>query len=160
MHPTANRILRWLTITGFGGYGISALVSGILQVFVRSEAARGVFDILLFVLIQLPSVVSIAISYLTFRRQYRQLFTLLCVITSVVVFCLIMALPDMLGLRHLLKMRSDSPWILFLELPVGLATLIMPFYGASWAYRHAQAIVARFIREETPRHTTPRRTPA
>lgn len=148
-------MLRWLAITGFGGYGIYALVVGILQFYVRTEAVRSAFDFLIFVIIQLPSLVSIAISYFTFRRQYRQLFTLLCAVASVVVFCFIMALPNMLGLRQVLKMWSDSPWILFLELPVGLATLIMPFYGASWAYRRAQAIVARFIHEETSRNITP-----
>ena len=68
-------------------------------------------------------------------------------------FGFIMALPNMLGLRQLLKMWSDSPWILFLELPVGLATLIMPFYGASWTYRRAQSFVERFI----PEDATPRR---
>ena len=146
-------MLRWLAITGFGGYGIYALVVGILQFYVRTEAVRSAFGILLFVLIQLPSVVSIAISYFTFRRQYRQLFTLLCATASVVVFGFIMALPNMLGLRQLLKMWSDSPWILFLELPVGLATLIMPFYGASWTYRRAQSFVERFI----PEDATPRR---
>jgi ABC-type branched-subunit amino acid transport system permease subunit len=150
MHLNTKRTLRWLVIAGFGGYGIYTLVEGVLHVSAKPDVHWAAFWFFLFPVMLVSSGLLIAVAYFVLRRQYRHLCTLVSVLAAVIVFGFLISLPDRLGLQERLRTLDDSPWFLLIALPTSLAALLIPFYGARWAYRRGQAILSRFIHDDTP----------
>jgi hypothetical protein len=143
----AKNTFRWLVIAAFGCYGVYALIDGILGNLTRGNIHRGYWFFLIpFLLVY--SGLFIAVAYLVFRRQYQPLCTLVSAVAALVVFDFLNSLPKRFGLYDWFETRIDSPWA-FIALPLFLAALLIPFYGAGWAYRRGQAFLARFLHDDT-----------
>lgn len=150
MHLNTKNAMRWLVIAGFGGYGIYTLIDGILHVSAKADVHWAAFWFFLLPFMLVYSGLFIAVAYFVLRRQYRHLCTLVSALAAVVVFGFLISLPDRLGLHERLRIWDDSPWAILIALPLSLAALLIPFYGARWAYRRGQAILSRFIHDDTP----------
>ena len=146
VNVNAKSTIRWLVIVAFGCYGVFALIDNTSRVVARGDVHWASF---LFILGY--SGLSIAVAYLVFRRQYRSLGTMISVLAAVVVFgflSFLTSLPMRFGLYERLDPWVDSPWYV-LMLPLTIATLLIPFYGAFLALRRGQAFLARFIHDDT-----------
>lgn len=165
MNPNTKTALRWLVVSGFGGYGIYTLVEGI--VFASSNRDVHSATVWLFVLSSMLaySGLWIAIACFVLRRQYRHLCTLVSVLAAVIVFGFLVSLAFRLRLYERLRAWNDSAWFLLIALPLSLAALLIPFYGARWAFRRGQSILSRFIPDDPHlkkplNHTLPRIKPS
>jgi hypothetical protein len=144
VHLNAKNTVRWLVIAASGCYGGYTLTDGILRALTQGNANwTGSVPFLL-----VCSSLCIAVAYLVFRRQYRFPCTLVSALAAVVVFGFLISLPKRFGLYERVDTWVDSPWA-FIGLPLFLATLFIPFYGARWAYRRGQALFARFVHDDT-----------
>lgn len=148
MNPNTKTALRWLVIIGFGGYGIYTLI----EVSVFASPNRDVHSpaVWLFVLSStlVYSGLWITVACFILRRQYRHLCTLVSVLAAVIVFSFLVCLPFRLGLYERLRAWNDSASFLLIALPLSLAALLIPFYGARWAFRRGQSILSRFIPDD------------
>jgi hypothetical protein len=145
-----KKTLRWLVITGFGGYGIYTLVKDILHVSAKPDVHGAAFWFFLLPFMLVYSGLFIAVAYFVLRRQYRHLCMLVSVLAAVIVFGFLISLTDRLDLPERLRAWDDSPWAILIALTLSLAALLIPFYGARWAYRRGQVILSRFIHDDTP----------
>jgi hypothetical protein len=141
VHLNAKNTVRWLVIAASGCYGVYALIVGISHALTRDR----VFAV---PLLLVCSGLFIAVAYLVFRRQYRFPCTLVSALGALVVFGVLMSLPKRFGLYEWSETWIDSPWA-FIGLPLSLATLLVPFYGAHWAYRRGQAFFGHFVHNDT-----------
>lgn len=151
MHLNTKNTLRWLVIAGFGGYGIYTLANGILDVSAKPVVHWAVFWFFLLPFMLVYCGLFIAVAYFVLRRQYRHLCTLVSLLAAIIVFGFLISLPNRLGLYERLREWGASPGAILIALPFSLAGLLIPFYGARWAYRRGQVILSRFIHDDTPR---------
>ena len=149
----AKTVFRWVAIAGSGGYGVYSLVDSFLRVFAQPDVDWAGFCLVLLPVILFYCGLFIATAYFLFRRQYRNLCTLFSALAAVVVFGFLSSLSERFGLldylHKLTKLTIDSPWISLITLPVSLAAFLVPFYAALWAYRRGQALLSRFVHEDT-----------
>jgi len=133
-----------LVIAASGCYGVYTLIDGILRALTREKAHWAGFWFFLVPFLLVYSGLFIAVAYFVFRRQYRHLCTLVSALAAVVVFAFLISLPKQFGFHEWLDTWIFSPWA-FIGLPLSLAALLIPFYGARWAFRFGQVFLARFI---------------
>ena len=146
----AKILLRWLAIAGFGGYGIYTLIASLLHVLAQPDVHWAVFWFFLLPFMLVYCGLFIATAYFILRRQYRDLCTLVSALAAVVVFGVLISLPENFGVQERLHdWGKDSPWVILIALPVSLAALFIPFYAARWAYRRGQALLSRYVLEGT-----------
>jgi hypothetical protein len=143
VNVNAKSTIRWLAIAALGCYGIFTLVDSGSHRVAHADAHWASFLFLLGY-----SGLFIAVAYLVFRRQYRLLCTLVSAPAALLVFSFLVSLPKQFGLYEWTDKWVDSP-LAFIGLPLSLATLLIPFYSARWAFRHGQAFLARFIHDDT-----------
>ena len=155
MHLNITKILRWLVISGFGGYGIYLLINGILHVLPKPEVHWAFFWFFMLPFMFVFSGLFIAVAYFVLRRQYGRLGKLVSVFAAFVVFSFLLSLPNRLDLPERLYAWVDSPWANLIVLPLMLILLLFPFYGAGWVYRRGQAFLLRFIHDDTSHHMPP-----
>ena len=146
----AKILLRWLAIVGFAVYGAYTLVDGLRRASAQPDVHWAAFWFFLLPSLLVYCGLLIATAYFIFRRQYRHLCTLISALAAVIVFCLLISLPDRFGVQdRLYNLTKDSPWVIVIGLPVSLAALLIPFYAARWAYRRGQALLSRCAHEDT-----------
>jgi len=146
----AKSFIRWFAIAGFGGYGVYSFVDGILHVSTKPDVHWAGFWFFLLPFMLVYCGLFIATAYFILRRQYRHLCTLISALVAVIVFGLLISLPDRFGVRErLFDWTQESPWVVVIAFPVSLAALFIPFYVARWAYRRGQTLLARFFHEDT-----------
>ena len=135
MKTKGEEILRWTAIAVFGGFGAWVLLYGGYSVIIRSNVnwPAAFFPLGFLVLLASPFL---AVAYICFRRQYRELFSVLGVVGAIVVFEVLISMPfHWHVLDSLAGLTEKSPVFAFLGLPVSLLCLFAPFYGATWFYR-------------------------
>jgi len=134
--------IRWLTIGGFAAYGIYEFVQGIIQLTQQSEAHWAFRWLLLAPLTVVVSGVFLAISHLTFTRQYRRLCTLIAVVAAVAAFCCIISIPEWLGIADWAAPAHGA--LSVVGGPLSIVALVAAWYGARWVYRRAHAVLLRY----------------
>lgn len=149
-------LIRWLAITGLGGYGIYSLVHIFLNVLSQPGldwAAFWLFDV---PFIALFCGLFLAPTYFLLRQQYRHLCTFVSGLAAVIVFGFLISLPEHFGLFDRFSPPRDltlePPWrilLIFVGLPLSIAALWIPFYSAGWTFRRGQAFLFRFLHAET-----------
>jgi hypothetical protein len=151
MQANGKEILRWTAIAVFGGFAVWLLAYSDYYVIKHSDGDWfGTFFALGFS--GLCAAPFVAVAYICFRRQYRELFSVLGVVGAIVVFGVLTSLPNHWHVNEFFVRRIDqSPAFAFLGLPVSLLCLFAPFYGATWFYRYCH----RLAQHPTPQSCEP-----
>ena len=148
----AKMLLRWSAITGFGGYGVYSLITGLLPFSPLPDGQWGMFCFFFLPLVLAYSGPFIATAYFILRRQYRHLCTLIAGLAAIIFFGTLILITERLHVTESLESLNvwgkDFPWIA-LALSVSIAQIVIPFYAAGWAYRRAQARLSKYGNEDT-----------
>jgi hypothetical protein len=146
-----KEILRWIAIIVFGGFGIWTSASGSYHVIthIDNDWFGSLFALGFLALFAAPFYV---VAYICLRRHYRALFDVLGAVGAIVVFGVLIELPNHWHVNEFFVRRiNESQWFAFLGLPVSLLCLFVPFYGASWFLRYCHRLAQR----PTPRSNGP-----
>jgi hypothetical protein len=140
MTANGKEILRWTAIAVFGGLAVWLLSYSDYYVIKYSDGDWfGSFFLLGFT--GLCAVPFVAVAYICYHRQYRELFNVLGAVGAIVVFGVLISLPNHWHVDEFWIRRVDqSPWLAFLAFPVSLLCLFVPFYGATWFYRYGHRL--------------------
>ena len=148
-----KELLRWAAILLFGGFGLWALADGVRDVFrslATDEGGMRIF-VAMFGLVfnGVLAGVPLAISYFTFRREYRRIVVCVAGIAAVFLLGALVMLPDRLGVWEYLAHQDHSrPPLVFIALPISLLCLYGPVYAASWFYRICLGLADRYVFRE------------
>jgi len=143
MKTQTKEIFRWIAIAAFGGFGVWAFIYGSYDVITRADG-HWVGALVTLGFLGLFAIPFYLVAYICFRRQYRELFRVLGVVASIVVFSELFAIQRQLHVfdyfdRHLREM----PWLCILGIPVSLVCLFGPFYAAQWVLRFCIRLAQR-----------------
>ncbi len=136
MKTYIQEVLRWATIAVFGGFGAWVLYTG-GQCVVRNWDDgwfSTLFVIFISLLISLPFL---AVAYLCLQRQYRKIFLVVGIVGGILVFSVLISLPEWFGYHEYLRNHREpgNPWIGILGLPLSILFLFGPIYAAAWFFR-------------------------
>jgi len=150
MKTNWKEIVRWAAVAVFGGFGIWTLLYGGYSIIIHND---GNWFGSLFVLgfLNLFAAPFVAVAYICFRRQYRELFNVLAAVGAYIVFGVLISLPNHWHVTELYRLTDKSPWLIFLALPVSFLCLFAPFYSATWFYRYCH----RLAQPPTPPSSEP-----
>lgn len=149
MKPLLKEVLRWCVIAASGGYGLWVLINVTWRIITRWEG--GWFDVIFFLIFPLIlTAPCFAVAWFCLLRQYRKLFLVLGAVGAIVLFGLLLELPDQLGISkyftgnlHNIDSIRAHPWKNVFAGPFFLLCLFGPIYGAAWFYRLCRNLADR-----------------
>jgi hypothetical protein len=135
MKANGKEILRWTAIAVFGGLGVWMLLVGLPAVVSFNDGNWfGAFFVLGFLVS--CATPCFAVAYICFRRRYRELFNVLGAVGAIIIFGVLILLPNHWHVNEFFVRRAlENPLFAFSGLVVSLLCLFVPFYGATWFYR-------------------------
>jgi hypothetical protein len=146
----AKDMLRWVAALAFGGFGIYQLV-GLVPIVAKWNGSwfslcSGAFSILSLV------VVPLMLGYVTFRRRYHELCSVLAMLGAIAAWSVLMDLPRRLHWYEFISgPLMDTPLMIFPNLGLSLLFLFGPFYAAASFYRFCMRLAARYFPTEACR---------
>jgi len=144
-------VARWSVVALSGGYGFYTLLTSI-QSLVRE------FSAFILVITLCCSALFLVPAYFLARRQYRQLVVFLALLAALIVWGLLISLPERLGLhawidqwrhRPIHSPRDDWPILIFAPLEIFLG-LIFPIWAAIRFFRLILRVATRWLYGHSP----------
>lgn len=155
MKMKPKELLHWGAILAFGCFGIEALVDCGRDVFRFFQAGDWVSGVLTILFTAVVAGLSLAVSWFTFRRQYRYVAVVVAVVASYFVFSAVMCLPKRLGIEGLYERHlREVPWAVLVGMPLFLLWFYVPFYAAAAFFRLCLRLADRYLLREAPKAVT------